>query len=179
MIASRRERWLVATTGIVVGGLLLDSLWLSPLFERRAALERREIEAQDRLAKAQKAVARGPRLERQLAAVERDLQAPASESAVVDFDDYLTKLATDAGTSVRSAAPDELAAVDAYQQVGYRLDLTTSIDGLQKYLFLLDTSTLPLKISSLTIAGQDKADDLHVTMRVSTLTLPKARGDRP
>lgn len=172
MIASRRERWLVFTTAIVVGGLLLDSLWLTPLVDRHAALTRREGEAQARLAKARQAVARGPRLEGQLAAVERELQALASESAVVKFDEKLTDYAKKAGAGVRSAVPDETSAVDAYRQVGYRLDVTTSIDALQQYLWLLDTSILPLKIASLTIAGQERTDDLHVTMRVSTLTLP-------
>lgn len=182
MIASRRERWLVAAAAIVVGGLLLDSLWLSPLFVRRAALERREIDAQAKLTKAQKAVARGPRLERQLATVERELQGLAAESAAVKFDETLTGYAKEAGAGARSVVPDETTKMDPYQQVGYRLDVYTSIDALQEYLWLLDTSVLPLKISSLTIAGQDRSDELHVTMRVSTLTLPKGRaagGERP
>jgi hypothetical protein len=173
MITSRRERWLMWGALLTVLAVLLDSLWLGPLLTRQAAVERRfaDVEAELRRAQAQRDLL--PMVATELDAVERELRRTAKgASAVLELKKELEELARKAGARSNTIDSDRPQSVDAYVELGYRLDLLADIGALQQLLFLLDTSALPLKISTLTVNRDPKGSDLRVTMRVSMLTTP-------
>lgn len=175
MIANRRERWLLWGAGLVVGALVLDSLWLSPLLARQADIERRFAEADANLRRARSAQDLLPAVTARLDEVEREIRRTSKGSALLDFKEQLEKLATKAGARSNTVNREPPRAVDTYTELGYRLDLRADIAALQSLLFLLDTSADPLKIASVTVNREGQGNDLKVTMRVSTITAPPGK----
>lgn len=176
MIANRRERWLLILAGAGIGGLVLNSLWLDPLLASLDRSGKRLAAADDRLEKVRKDIRRKPALEAKLREVEARIARSAVEGATAAFDRHVSDLASQAGARQQKVTPEKREKVDVYDQVLCRTDLTPGIGALQKYLWLLDTSPLPLKIAQVAIArSRDDSDDLTVHASLSTLTGDPAR----
>ncbi len=176
MIANRRERWLLILAGAGIGGLLLNSLWLDPLLASLDRAGKRLASADDRLEKVRKDIRRKPALEAKLREVEARIARSAVEGATAAFDRHVSDLASQAGARQQKVTPEKREKVDVYDQVLCRTDLTPAIGALQKYLWLLDTSPLPLKIAQVAITrSREDSDDLTVHATLSTLTGDPAR----
>jgi len=171
MSSKKREKLLLIATVSVIALLLLDSVWLGPLLERWDAVEKSHQSAQRKLTKLRSTAETKPRQERALKEIEAELRALASSSAVLEFDRHLSDLAGKAGAETREVRYVRSEKIDVYEQVVYALSLDADIGALRKYLFALDTSDLPLKVSNLTITRNSRGPKLKVNMTVSTLSL--------
>lgn len=171
MKSNRREKLLLGVTITAIALLLLDSVWLGPLLERSDVVDKAHTVARLKLDKLKNIADTKTRQARALRDIEEELRALASSSAVLEFDRHLSDLAEKAGAETREVRLVRSESIDVYSQVVYSLNLDADIGALQKYLFYLDTSSLPLKVSNLTITRNPRGGKLKVTMTVSTLSL--------
>lgn len=171
MMSNRREKLLLGVTVTVIALLLLDSVWLGPLLDRWDAVDKSHAAARLKLDKLRSTADSKPRQQRALRDIEAELRALASSSAVLEFDRHLSDLAEKAGAETREVRYVRSEKIDVYEQVVYALNLDADIGALRKYLYALDTSDLPLKVSNLTITRNSRGSKLKVSMTVSTLSL--------
>lgn len=170
MNLSRREKIIGLVTGIVLGALVLDQLVVSPLLERLDNAVTMIQQHQEDLQKAESTFTSD------LAARKRWKQmvgngfktdASAAEGQLLD---RVRDAAQRSGISVQSFKPERSEKVSGFYRITIRVTATGNTSQAARFLYLLQTSTIPLKVMDLQISSRkDGTDDLAIQMGVATI----------
>ena len=174
---SQRERIIGLTTAGVLGFLALDRVALTPLLERRSQVSAAESTATVAHARAEQLVENAPRMNDRwngmIAAGLKSEVTEAESQALRSLHDW----AQDAGITLLSLQPDRVERTGAqkdesFRQVTLRASGTGSMRSVSRFLYRVQTATIPMRVTDLQVnARKDGTDDLLVNLAVSTLVL--------
>lgn len=173
MAISRREKIIVAVTGVVLGAFALDRVILTPWLDRRAdALARVDLAQQD-LTRAQQTFQNDQRAQRNWRRMAGDTlrtDAPAAEAQVLN---RVRDWAQDAGLSLTSLKPERNEREKGYHKVTIRATATGSMRGVSRFLFEVQNADVPLRVADMQLTSRKEgADDLTLNLGLSTIYLP-------
>ncbi|GIW76873.1 MAG: hypothetical protein KatS3mg104_1936 [Phycisphaerae bacterium] len=170
MNLSRREKIIGLVASVVVGGLMLDQLLVSPMLERLDNATAMIQQHQEDLQKAESVFSSD------LAARKRWKQmvgngfktdASAAEGQLLD---RVRDAAQRSGIGVQAFKPERSEKVNGFYRITIRVTATGNASQTVRFLYLLQTSTIPLKVMDLQISSRkDGTDDLAIQMGISTI----------
>ena len=170
MILSKRERYISGATVLVLGALVLDRYALTPLFERRAQLESETSECQSQLERAVKLFKKNGQLSKKwggMTAAGLGSDASAAESRLLHA---VRDLAQESGLSLSSVKPERSELERQFRRITFRATGTGPMLAVSKFLWRVETATLPVRIADLQVnSRKDGADDLSIQLGISTL----------
>lgn len=182
---SQRERIIGFTTAGVLGLLALDRVALTPLLERRAAASANESTAQVKLARAEQLVELAPRNNDRW----NGMIAAGLKSEVTDAESQALRAlhdwAQDSNITLLSLQPDRSQRQGddkdkSFRQVTLRASGTGSMRSVSRFLYRIQTATIPVRISDLQVnSRKEGTDDLLVNVAVSTLVLAPEAPKKP
>lgn len=170
MILSKREKYIVAAAIIAVAILLLDRLVLTPVWDRKAAMESETQRVLTELDHARLLFER----RRQLSARWQEmLNAGLSadpEAAVGLVSRAVYGYSDEAGLSVSSLRPERLAQTGDLQETAFPVSATGPMSAVAGFLWRIENSTLPIRIRELQLGTRKEGtDDLTLQLRISAL----------
>ena len=173
MVLSRRERCIAIVAAIVLAILLIDRLALTPLFERKAALESEKQAALEELARA------GILFERRRALSERwehmreaglKLNRAEAESRVLHA---VRDWSQAAGLSMSSVRPERVATREKLDEIMFQAAATGSLKAVSGFLYRVEESPHPIRLTEFQLgARKEGTDDLSIQFRLSALCQP-------
>lgn len=170
MNLSRREKIIGLVTGIVVGALILDQLIVSPLLERLDNALTMIQQHQEDLEQAEstfKSDLAARRRWKQMVGNGFKADASAAEGQLLD---RVRDAAQRSGINVQSFKPERSEKVSGFYRITIRVTATGNASQAARFLYLLQTDTIPLKVMDLQISSRkDGTDDLAIQMGVSTI----------
>ena len=187
MVLSRREQIIGLVTAGVLGLLALDHVALSPLLERRASAESNLRAAEADAMRADQLLQNAPRmLTRWKGMKDAGLKSDATESKSQALRKLL-EWERESGITFTSLQPDrgDIGATASrknkdFQQITLRASGTGSMRQVSRFLWQVQTSEIPMRITDLQIdARKPGSDDLMITLAVSTLALAPAPEAKP
>ncbi|MCX5655797.1 MAG: hypothetical protein NTY65_14255 [Planctomycetota bacterium] len=170
MFLSKRERFIIAATVIIVALLVLDRYVVSPLLEccdRAAALKESKLadiqRGQDLLARKREI---GPKWREMIAGGLKRDPAEAESQILRAVGDW----ARDAGLKMSSLKPERLPDKRSLQEISFQAAGTGSMNAVSRFLWRLETSKVPIRIKELQLGSRKEGtDDLTLQLRLSTL----------
>jgi type II secretory pathway component PulM len=173
MILSRRERYIVIGTVAVVGLLALDRLFLTPLIERRQLVDAQMRQATEEMTRANGLFTNRTRVNRkwnEMSATTLKSDGSTAESQIIrSVGDW----ALEAGLNLSSVKPERAEKEKQFQKITFRANATGNMASVSKFLWRLQTSKVPIRVTDLSITTRrDGVDDLSLDLGISTLYLP-------
>jgi len=170
MFLSKRERFIIAATVIVVALLVLDRYVVSPLLEccdRAAALKESKLadiqRGQDLLARNREI---GPKWREMIAGGLKRDPAEAESQILHAVGDW----ARDAGLKMSSVKPERMPDKRSLQEISFQAAGTGPMNAVARFLWRLETSKVPIRIKELQLGSRKEGtDDLTLQLRLSTL----------
>lgn len=174
MVLSKREKLIAVVTLVVVGILVADRFVVGPLLARYDAIEAARLQAEADLREAEQLRLREDRLAEHWAGlVERGLRRDpaATESLVMHA---LREWSSGAGLSLSSLRPERVLETPPLREVTFRVSGTGSMKQVAGFLYRLETSRLPVRVTELQLGSRKEGtDDLGLQLKVSALCLPE------
>jgi len=186
MILSKRERYIVIGTVVVVGVLALDRLFLTPLIEQRQETNANIRLESERMEKATALVTNRSRVSRKwndLSASTLKMDGANAESQIIRA---VNDWAQDAGLNVSSVKPERAEREKLkdketqFMKITFRANATGNMAAISKFLYRLQTSRVPIRVTDLSITTRrDGVDDLSLDLGISTIyqTPESTKGD--
>ena len=170
MFLSKRERFIIAATVIIVALLVLDRYVVSPLLEccdRAAALKESKLadiqRGQDLLARNREI---GPKWREMIAGGLKRDPAEAESQILHAVGDW----ARDAGLKMSSVKPERMPDKRSLQEISFQAAGTGPMNAVARFLWRLETSKVPIRIKELQLGSRKEGtDDLTLQLRLSTL----------
>jgi hypothetical protein len=173
MKLSNRERMIATGVGAVIGLYVLDSVLLSPLFDR---LNAATVAVDEGRAKLQSGVAlQQNRLnaQRRWVKLAGDSLKTDASTAEAQLLNRVSDYASGAQLAVASLKPERSEKEKGFQRITIRASATGTMAQVSAFLYKLRTADFPLNINDLRIVSRrDGADDLAVDIGVSTIFVP-------
>lgn len=178
MALSRRERVIVAGTLAAVALFAFDRLLLTPVLDRREATRLALENARADLEEARVLFERRARLApRWRAMLDAGLGATL-EGAEGRALHAVRDGCREAGLSLTSLRREQTGARDGFGEIVFRASATGSLAAVTRFLWRLESSSLPIRMTELRLSARKEAsDDLSLEMRISALHLPPHESD--
>jgi hypothetical protein len=173
MILSRRERYIVISTVIVVGFLGLDQLVLTPLFDRREVVQAQTTQRLQELARANALFTNRTRLNRkwnEMSGTTLKTDGSTAESQIIRA---VGDWAVEAGLNLSSVKPERAEKEKQFMKITFRANATGNMAAISRFMWRLQTSKVPIRVTDLSITTRrDGMDDLSLDLGISTLYVP-------
>ena len=173
MILSKRERFIIAATLIVVAAAVLYLYVLTPLDDSRKALEGRKEGLLNELERARTLLARNREIEpkwKQMTATGLKRDPTEAESLILHA---VQDWAREAGLKLASLKPERLLEKKSLQEIAFKATGTGSMNAVTKFLWQLETAKVPVRVRELQLGTRKEGtDDLTLQLRLSTLYQP-------
>ena len=170
MILSKRERFIIAATLIVVAAAVLYLYVLTPLNDSRKALEGRKEGLLNDLEQARTLLARKREIEpkwKQMTATGLKRDPTEAESLILHA---VQDWAREAGLKLASLKPERLLEKKSLQEIAFKATGTGSMNAVTKFLWQLETAKVPVRVKELQLGTRKEGtDDLTLQLRLSTL----------
>ena len=170
MILSKRERFIIAATLIVVAAAVLYLYVLTPLNDSRKALEGRKEGLLNDLEQARTLLARKREIEpkwKQMTATGLKRDPTEAESLILHA---VQDWAREAGLKLASLKPERLLEKKSLQEIAFKATGTGSMNAVTKFLWQLETAKVPVRVRELQLGTRKEGtDDLTLQLRLSTL----------
>jgi hypothetical protein len=170
VVLSKRERYIVIATVVVVGVLGLDQFFVSPLWAKKADLDGRIKVAQDDLTAKTSDIDLARRARRKWAqasgnTVKRD--APEVESQV---NNNVRQWGADSRMNVTSFRQDRVEKEKGFTKITYLVTGAGNMEQIGRFLHHIQTAKIPARIVDLQInTKKEGADDLTLTVKVASI----------
>ena len=173
MVLSRRERFIVLGTALVLLGLAVDHFALSPLLEGRSAAEVRKWALQSELDRAAATMKQSqelaPRWREMVRAGMKADPADAEGQALRAIRDW----AAESGVTLSLLKPDRLTEKTRLPEIAFQAAGTGSMDSVSRLLWRIQSAAVPIRITELQLTTRKEgAADLTVQLRLSTVYMP-------
>jgi hypothetical protein len=169
MVLSKREQLIVLLTVITVGLLIGNKFVYEPLREKRAAL----VEERDQLAKDREEanllllkMQRDKPLHKQLTEDGFKNEDDADNKVAVAINEWSQKC----GMTITSTRPEPVSTDKNLQEIRWQLSGNGSLDAAAKFIFEIEASKMPIKITSLTLgSNSDAGEKMTLALGVSAV----------
>jgi Tfp pilus assembly protein PilO len=173
MIFSKRERYILLGTAVVVGALAADRLVLTPLMERQSAVMDKRLSLQREEDTQKQLLHRQGELSKRWAALRSSglEEDPAvAESALLHS---IRQWSQDAGLTLVSMKPDRPGEGKTLREIMLQVSATGPMKSAARFLWLVESSPIAVRIKQMQIGSRKEgSDDLSLTLTVSTLYIP-------
>ena len=174
MVMSRRERYILLVTALAVGLFILNWGVIDPLLAERMVLAGKIDGLQPKVRKAQGLIENVPRMERAYHdMVGSGVKTNASEAESQLYravDECAQQSGFNVATSTRDRATEK---ERGFFRMTVRYTGGGSMQQVSRFLYNLQQSTLPVRVTDLSITPRREAtDDLTVSFGLSTIFLP-------
>jgi Tfp pilus assembly protein PilO len=180
MILSKRERFIIAATLIVVAAAVLYLYVLTPLDDSRKALEDRKEGLLNELERARTLLARKREIEpkwEQMTAGGLKSDPTEAESLILHA---VQDWAREAGLKLASLKPERLLEKKSLHEISFKATATGSMNAVTKFLWQLETAKVPVRVKDLQLGTRKEGtDDLTLQLRLSTLYQSAQPAGRP
>lgn len=181
MVLSKRERVLAIATLLVVGLLAVNTILIDPVMSRRQQTgdERVELEAQFQQAQS---------LFDRKKVLERKWKTPLAEGIRSDADletrvaKDMNQWAQDTGLTLPSVKPERSINEKGYTEIAFVAAGRGTLEAVTSFMYRVETSELPLKVTSMQLGSNESGDNISLQLRVSALYLgnsSKTREETP
>jgi len=175
MILSRRERYILAATVLVLAILVGDYYVLTPLLDYRAELLAERDRLQAEVDRAEALVARATQVEPQWKQTRQaglKVDPAEAESQILHA---VRDWAAEAGLDLALLKPDRSTAQTVLPTIAFQAVGNGSMSAVARFVWRLETARIPLRVTELQLgARKEGTDNLSVQLRLSTLYLPAA-----
>jgi len=180
MTFSKRERIIFVALAAVLAVLVLDWWIVTPLLDRSAEVEARKAVLLSEMANAENLLHRrrviGPRWRQMLAEGMKHDPAEAESQVLHALGDW----AADAGLDLVSLRPERSTKETLLPEIDFRAAGTGSMAAVSRFLWRLETATIPIKVKALQIGSRKEGqDNLSLQVQISTLYFPDAAQPAP
>ena len=175
MILSKRERYIVIGTVVVVGILALDRLFLTPLIERRQEINANIRLETEKMEKATALMTNRSRVSRKWTEISGTTLKVDGATAEGQIIRAVNDWAQDAGLNVSSVKPEraEKEKDTSFVKITFRANATGNMSAITKFMWRLQTSKVPIRVTDLSITTRrDGMDDLSLDLGISTIYMP-------
>lgn len=174
MVLSRRERYILILTGLVLGLLIGDRYVLTPLLDHCAELAAERDKLQAQVNRAEGVLARAEQVapawkKRSEAGLKADPAGAESQilHAVRDW-------AAEAGLDLALLKPDRSADKTPLPAIAFQATANGSMNAVARFVWRLEHAEIPLRVTELQLGSRKEGtDNLSVQLRLSTVYLPK------
>ena len=170
MILSKRERYILIAVVVVVGIFVLDKVALTPLLERRKALDTETSALNVELIRAGELRDNRKTLEQKwkamaLAGLKTD--ASAAESMMLRS---VSDWAQESRLTLSSMKQDRTEADKQFQKVVFRATATGNMESMTRFLYRVRNATIPVRVTELQLSSRkDGTDDLTMQIGLTTI----------
>jgi len=168
---SKRERIIVLVTIVVVGGLLLDRLLVTPGLKRLAETKNQKRELLAELTEARNLFERRRLLERKWKTMLSDgLQNDAeAESRVARA---LDEWSQDTRLTLTSVKPERVAGDKGLKEMAFVVAGRGQLSAVVRFLYKVETAELPIKVKDMQLGStSESGDSMSLQLRLSALYL--------
>ncbi|HEV8292329.1 MAG TPA: hypothetical protein VGP94_10410, partial [Tepidisphaeraceae bacterium] len=134
MILSRRERYIVIGTVVVVGFLGLDQLVLTPLFDRREVVQAQTTQRLEELARANALFTNRTRLNRKWTEMSGTTLKTDGSTAESQIMRALSDWAVEAGLNLSSAKPERAEKERQFMKITFRANATGNMAAISRFM---------------------------------------------
>lgn len=163
-----------------MGVLLFDYFIYTPLSDRTATIDAELEQVNDELTDASILFTRSARMNREwskLAGSDVARSETEAESLVLNS---TRDWAQSAGLTLTQLKPDRTEDVENFKVRSFRAVATGRMEEVGRFLYSIEQSNIPIRISDLNIATRKEGqDDLTVTLTVTTIFLPATVNEPP
>ena len=172
MVVSKRERYIVIATSIVVGLFALDWFIIEPLLSRKSDLDAAIATARQKTNRAEQLFVASRRASREWdQMVDGGLKKNASE-AESQVLHSVRDWAQDAGMSLSAVKPERTEKDKEFIRTNFRATGVGGMSQISRFLWNLQSSDIPIRITDLQIASRkDGADELTLQIGMATTYL--------
>lgn len=176
MVLSRRERIILIGTILVVGLLVADKVIYSPVQARLAAMDAERAQLLSEVNEARSLFQRQKKLQPawQKMLDEGFRNDTEAESRVFRA---LGEWSAEADLYVTSTKPDRLAGENGLKEMTFVLAGEGTLQAVAHFLWLIETSPLPIKIKQVTLGSG--SNDMSLQLRLSVLYLDAEQKPSP
>ncbi len=170
MVLSKRERYIAVVTLSVVAILIMDRLVLTPVRERRAAMEEETQQVLVDLERTRVLFARrkqlAPKWQTMLDAGLKSGPAEA-ESQVLHA---IRNWSREAGLSLSSLRPERVKEKGKLREMTFMVSGTGRMSAVAGFIWRLESSQIPVRITEFQLGSRKEGtDDLSLQLRISAL----------
>lgn len=170
MAGLKRERVLLTAALAVAALLALDHSVVSPVLERRAALDQALEQAREQSDQAQSLLGRRKEMSARWRQLVKDGVKPSPAEAESQILHFLRTCAQESGLSLASLRPDKAVDHKGLKEITVRVAGSGPMKAALGFLWRIETGAAPARVTELTLgARKEGLDDLSLQLRVSTL----------
>jgi hypothetical protein len=180
MRLSSRERWILMGAGAALLIYVADTYALGPLIENRDRIDNETADCLLQLDRAASLFNRQRHLKRRWSEVTRNSMKAEPSAAESQLLHALRDWAQDAGLTLSSVKPEQTEEEKLFRKITFRAVGSGSMRAVSKFLWRIETCTIPARILDLQVAARKEGtDDLSIQLGVSTLALIAAPAAPP
>jgi hypothetical protein len=173
MVFTQREKLIIAATIAVLCLLVLDVYVLTPVLDKRAAVEAERKQLLAKFSRAKVLLNRGRLLGRKGRDMFSDGMARDPGAAESGLLRSLRDWSADVGVSLSSLRPERSAQETKLPEVIVHAAGRGSMASVSRLLWRIETARIPVRVKMLQLGSRrDGADDLSLHLKVSTLYSP-------
>ena len=169
-MANSREKVIAIVAGVAIGAYVLDSVLITPLFNRLG-------DAESRAGLARAEIARGQSVQQTRLVAARVWKGLTTDTLKSDRSAAESQLlngarvwAQQAGVNLISLKPEQREAERGFGRIDVRAQASGKMESLSRFLYLIEQSQIPVRLSDLTLnSRKDGQDDLSLQIGLSTI----------
>lgn len=175
MVVSKRERYIVIATSIVVGLFALDWFIIEPLLARKSELDAAIATSRQKTNRAEHLLVTSRRAAKEWdQMVQGGLKKNASEAESQVLHN-VRDWAQDAGMSVSAVKPERTEKDKEFIRTNFRATGVGGMSQISRFLWNLQNSDIPIRITDMQIASRkDGTDELTLQIGMATTYLAPA-----
>lgn len=81
----------------------------------------------------------------------------------------------ESGLTLGSIQPERPVERDELREIGFQATGRGSVEAITRFLYLLEQSTIPIRVERLRVSAIDKSDEMNLEIRVSTVSQNRSR----
>ena len=179
MVLSKRERYIAIATISTLALVAIYSLVVSPMIDDRAGLA-------DKISKAQLEKDRGDLALKLSANLNKQwndrITGPLKKNASLAESQVLESIVAwgkESGmTGMSINKPDRIEKEKDFSKITFRATAKSNARQLASFMYHIQTSTIPVRITDLTVTSPKEVDDLTISMGISTIFLPPEQDNK-
>lgn len=167
MVLSKREQIIAVVTLIIVGLLIGDKLLFTPVWNRLRDMETERTELKAKLDAADVLFMKQKAMEakwRQLS-----VEFPNEQTTQSKVSSALNQWATKWRLKLSSTRPERLPGDKGLQEMLFAFSGTGTMSAVASFIWEIETSPMPLKITSMQLSSNDAGEQMQVTLNVSAV----------
>ncbi len=167
MVLSKRELIIAAVTAIIVGLIVGNELVFTPIATKLQSLGKERMDLKNELAKADNLIDRQKRLKPEWDKLQKELPDEATTQSKVS--DALIQWSQKCGVQLNSVRPDNGRSEKGLAEKLFVYTGTGTMSAVASFMWEIESSELPLKITSLQLSSSDAGEKMQTTLTISAI----------